>query len=407
MADAMGDDAPPQGFYTIRIPKSKKEGSIFNVKDIVDRDAKLVIALKVPPGAVPGMLVNFTIPPPEYEEEEPPAFKEEEQEVKETGLLGAAKKIWNVTKKAVTDATEQVKKELKRRRKNHVTGTIIDTPVDFENYDDLKIKTVGRQSSCGCCCCMKLNRLSYISEGAATGAILYRLLEEQSGCACCPTGRATLYEARPIGPDKPQNNVIASFDRQFACCAFPLKCCCSQRIVVRDDDGSPLGSVRENCYCCVPSYSVYAHGGTHQHNIRPSLCCFGCCVNIFDGGCLCCKQMINCYITVASEGWSERVLVGNVPTTRMVYNTANTIIADTSGLYQSIDLNEDPIAVGESKGELRKVPRRDNFEIHYPKNISRDEKIRLLGGLVLMHSVYFTPPVRFFSLPLGLFCECY
>ncbi|KAG8461863.1 hypothetical protein KFE25_013882 [Diacronema lutheri] len=91
-------------------------------------------------------------------------------------------------------------------------------------------------------------------------------------------------------------------------------CCCQQEnefgeMVAHDaTTGEALGSVRENFFCCVVSYTIRDATGTPVYDVHPPTCLSGICVNCCDAdsaGCMCFRAPF--YIYPADGGEETRV----------------------------------------------------------------------------------------------------
>ena len=133
------------------------------------------------------------------------------------------------------------------------------------------------------------------------------ILEESGFCVrlCCAPIRpwtTTLSAGGDEGGDP-----IAVYERPLACAPGPCKCCCFQRVAVRDArTGAPLGEVREVRYCCVPELQVVDAAGATTHALHQPTACGGACVNPCDasgGGCLPVNKPTNDIHRCDSRSW--------------------------------------------------------------------------------------------------------
>ena len=113
----------------------------------------------------------------------------------------------------------------------------------------------------------------------------FYVLEESSFCSRLCLGtihdfKMTMSEGPTAGGKK-----VALFDRPLACPLHQMKCCCFQSLTVTDgENNSPLGSVKETFYFCVPEFAVRNETGEISHFIHMPICC-GCLPNICAEGC--------------------------------------------------------------------------------------------------------------------------
>eukprot|EP00540_Astrosyne_radiata_P008902 CAMPEP_0116841772 /NCGR_PEP_ID=MMETSP0418-20121206/11136_1 /TAXON_ID=1158023 /ORGANISM="Astrosyne radiata, Strain 13vi08-1A" /LENGTH=248 /DNA_ID=CAMNT_0004472287 /DNA_START=37 /DNA_END=783 /DNA_ORIENTATION=- len=82
---------------------------------------------------------------------------------------------------------------------------------------------------------------------------------------------------------------MVSMDRPCRCAMGGCKCCCYQEMTV-SSGGQEIGSLKEDCWYCVPSFQVYDPDGTALYKIHPPTCCGGCCVNCCTEGNPCCGK---------------------------------------------------------------------------------------------------------------------
>ena len=65
-------------------------------------------------------------------------------------------------------------------------------------------------------------------------------------------------------------------ERPCACAAGGCKCCCYQELFV-SSGGTKLGSIKENYYYCVPSFTIKDDKDQPQYILHPPTCCGGMC----------------------------------------------------------------------------------------------------------------------------------
>jgi len=100
---------------------------------------------------------------------------------------------------------------------------------------------------------------------------------EDATCCCrffCSPNHPFTMEVKELNTDAE----MITIDRPFRCNFSPCKCCCYQEATV-SSGGQELGSMKENCYFCVPMFTVKTAGGNALYKIHPPTCCGGCCVN--------------------------------------------------------------------------------------------------------------------------------
>jgi Scramblase len=130
---------------------------------------------------------------------------------------------------------------------------------------------------CGC-------EPNYVLRYYANGRLVASSLEESECCSrtfCHPCYAWTT----PIRDAESKAELLA-VHRPSSCPLLPLKCCCYQSATI-SSGGRPMGRVRENWCCCVPSFSIYNGSHEHVYTLYPSTCCRGACVN-------CCAEGYPC-----------------------------------------------------------------------------------------------------------------
>jgi hypothetical protein len=154
---------------------------------------------------------------------------------------------------------------------------------------------------------------------------------------------------------------LLTVDRPTRCAASSCKCCCYQEISVTSG-GQALGSVKENCYYCVPAFTVFTASGEELYLVHPPTCCGGMCVQ-------CCSEGNPC-----GKGCCK------VPF--WVFNAGQT---NTGGDAPHI-------------GKILKKPKSfgtemltdaDAFAITFPEQASADEKALLVGTSIFLNAMFF------------------
>lgn len=124
-----------------------------------------------------------------------------------------------------------------------------------------------------------------------------------------------------------------------------------------------MGSLRETCYSCNPSFSVYNDHNTHVYTIRPPTCCWGTCVDCCTEGCPC--SPMGCRVPF----WIYPA--GQVSTDGPTANRMGKIVKMPNDL--SLELFTDAHA----------------FEVEFPPNATTSEKAVLIGTSIYVNSLFF------------------
>lgn len=80
---------------------------------------------------------------------------------------------------------------------------------------------------------------------------------------------------------------LLTVERPCACAAAGCKFCCFQTAKYTSG-GNEIGSIRETCYCCVPSFRIANGSGQDLFFLHPPTCCCGMCIHCCTEGNPCC-----------------------------------------------------------------------------------------------------------------------
>jgi hypothetical protein len=155
---------------------------------------------------------------------------------------------------------------------------------------------------------------------------------------------------------------LLTVKRPCACAPGACKCCCYQTASF-SSGGVPLGSIKENCYYCVPQYKIRDDQGKDVYTVHPPTCCGGCCVNCCAEGnpCTrkgCCKASFRMYAPGQSNTNGDAPYVGQIlkkPKSAMVE-----IFTDA-----------------------------DAFEVAFPNDASVEQKALLVGTAIFLNANHF------------------
>lgn len=148
--------------------------------------------------------------------------------------------------------------------------------------DELKSSTEGidkmeiRQTTRGWCQelmgCEAKNEFKYYINGEK----VYESLED-TDCFC----RIWCNACHPFKTEVKQDGSgaeIMTIDRPLACPMGYCKCCCYQNATFSSGDDK-IGSLKETCFYCIPTFNIYDGNDTHLYVLRPPTCWGGLCVN--------------------------------------------------------------------------------------------------------------------------------
>jgi len=154
---------------------------------------------------------------------------------------------------------------------------------------------------------------------------------------------------------------LLELDRPLACHATGCKCCCYQSGTITSG-GQEMGSIKEQCYFCVPEYHIYDHNGVGMYKLHQPTFCGGMCVN-------CCAEGNPC----CGKGCCKE------PFHLFPYD-----LKDTNG--------------AEHIGKILKKPKSmmtevftdsEAFECTFPKDCTPAQKATIVGSAILLNAIYF------------------
>lgn len=186
---------------------------------------------------------------------------------------------------------------------------------------------------------------------------------------------------------------MAGFQRPCRCHSGPCKCCCLQEvkaeIIPGDPDmatakygtaelkgkhfqageGKAVGGIRENFYCCVPTYEVYKADSSVEYDLHMPTCCGGCMINPCAQGC--CNCRVPFYLYEPGSG-TEIDAAGNCSGSSLVGGHPKAQITKLwTGLGQELFTDA------------------DTFEVKCPEAADVETKVRLIGATLLLNQLYF------------------
>ncbi|GKY94792.1 hypothetical protein MPSEU_000444400 [Mayamaea pseudoterrestris] len=208
------------------------------------------------------------------------------------------------------------------------------------------------------CPCNAKNEIKYYINGQQMATSL-----EESNCLCrwcC----GAVYPFTTRIEEVPTKTELLTVERPFVCCVVgACKCCCYQQASFKSGSDD-LGKIQENCYYCVPQYTLLDANGNKVYKIHPPTCCAGCCVN-------CCTEGNPCF----GKGCCK------LPFWIFDPNQRDTNGGDAAHL-----------------GKILKKPKSlamevftdaNAFEIVFPKEATPEQKASLVGTSIFFNAVYF------------------
>lgn len=154
---------------------------------------------------------------------------------------------------------------------------------------------------------------------------------------------------------------LVTVERPLACCLGSCKCCCYQTASF-SSGGTMVGSVKEKCYYCVPSFDVKDASGAPLYILHPPTCCGGVCVNCFTEGNPCgrgcCKVPFWIYDPSSNSTNGQVEHLGKI--LKKPKSAAVEILTDASA-----------------------------FEVHFPPTSTVEQKAVLVGTAIFLNAVFF------------------
>jgi len=187
-------------------------------------------------------------------------------------------------------------------------------------------------------------------------------LEESSCCGrvCCQPCYGWKMQVKELNSE----SELLTVERPCGCCLMACKCCGYQEAVVTSG-GQPMGTIKENCFYCVPSFNAYDASGKHVYTIHSPTCCGGCCVYCCAEGNPCCFGRGCC----------------KVPFWIFPADQKKTNGKDARHLGKILK---------KPKSAMTEIFTEANaFEVHFPDDATIDQKATLVGTSVFFNSLFF------------------
>lgn len=157
------------------------------------------------------------------------------------------------------------------------------------------------------------------------------------------------------------NTELVSMDRPFNCPVGACKCCCYQAATVTSG-GQPMGSIKEQCFYCVPRFKAYGADDREMYKIHAPTClgglCINCCAEGNPCGKGCCKASMRIY--PASQDQTD----GDAPYVGVILKKPKSM---------ALELFTDANA----------------FDVTFPESANADDKALLIGSAMFFNANFF------------------
>jgi hypothetical protein len=126
--------------------------------------------------------------------------------------------------------------------------------------------------------------------------------------------------------------------------------------------GQKVGSIKEQCYCCIPTFKAFDGEGKELYKIHPPTCCLGMCVNCCAEGNPCgkgcCKQSFRIYPADQKKTDGDAPYVGTI--LKKPKSIATEVLTDANAL-----------------------------DLTFPEGASTNEKALLVGSAIFFNTNFF------------------
>ncbi|KAL7577388.1 hypothetical protein ACA910_002114 [Epithemia clementina (nom. ined.)] len=173
---------------------------------------------------------------------------------------------------------------------------------------------------------------------------------EDASCCCrfwCAPYHPFKMEVKELNTDAE----ILTVDRPCRCPMGACKCCCYQFATITSG-GNELGTIKEQCYFCIPTFKIFNHKEDALYILHQPTCCGGCCVNCCAEGnpCArkgCCKVSFRVY-PASQEGNTG----GDQPYVGMIMKKPKSALVEIFTDAGAFDVNFPPDATTDQKALL-------------------------------------------------------
>mmetsp|Transcript_12854 Transcript_12854/g.37732 ORF Transcript_12854/g.37732 Transcript_12854/m.37732 type:complete len:262 (-) Transcript_12854:300-1085(-) len=154
----------------------------------------------------------------------------------------------------------------------------------FDDYPQLYVKQTKKGCIAELCAC-ESNSSFKIGTGLDDGSNVYYASENSNCClrTFCKNSRG--WETQITYGATAEGTPVLQLVRPCRVPMGPCKPICRQEVKVVDaQNQSYVGSVKEQLWCCVPTFTVYDNNMRPVYDIHQQTCCLGCCSDITDPG---------------------------------------------------------------------------------------------------------------------------
>jgi hypothetical protein len=184
-------------------------------------------------------------------------------------------------------------------------------------------------------------------------------LEDADFCCrlCCSPSHPFQMVVKELNTDAE----LVTVDRPFRCGSAGCKCCCYQEATF-SSGGNELGTIKETCWYCVPSFKIADHAGNPLYLLHQPTCCGGICVNICAEGNPCGKGC--CKVSFRIYPHDQAETNGDAPYVGMILKKPKSA---------AVEIFTDS----------------DAFLVNFPEDASADQKGILIGTSIIINAVFF------------------
>ncbi|KAL7535101.1 hypothetical protein ACHAXR_006270 [Thalassiosira sp. AJA248-18] len=154
---------------------------------------------------------------------------------------------------------------------------------------------------------------------------------------------------------------LLTLDRPCACRVGSCKCCCYQEATITSG-GQPMGSIKEQCFCCVPRFKAYDADGKELYKVHQPTCvggmCINCCAEGNPCGKGCCKASFRIYPASQDKTDGDAPYVGTI---LKKPKSAKTEVLTSANA----------------------------FDLTFPESANSDEKALLIGSAMFFNANFF------------------